>query len=714
MGHKSATVGVCLVAAAGAAGVPAAAWGTVSPQSPPRGVPAAARMHLVLPLRADLAGLERFARSVTTPGSPDYGQYESIAALARRFGAPASRRRRVLEYLRRAGATGLYQDRTGLFVDATLPAATAERLFRAPLAVHRMAHGAAFTAPLLAPNIPAGLRGLVTGVVGLDTRPVLTSAAPRRLDARAAAAQTPSGYTPATGTPAGCPSGVATHAFTPVQYLTAYNFGPLLAAGLRGQGERVALIEIDGFKRSDIATYASCFGLRVPKINSFGVGFKRSLRAGGEATLDLEVLDSAAPGLRAIDVYESRSDEASALRALTAPLQNTGYKPQVISASLGLCEQYAVEAVGPIGISTVNAALAEAAASGITLLDSSGDSGSADCVQNTAQGMLPVDTLAVNFPASSAWVTGVGGTNLVLNPDNTISNQTVWDDSYLQPGSAGGGGESILFHRPSYQRGIVGSNRREVPDIAMLADVAPGYAIYCTVPGDCISAHSANPWQAVGGTSAGTPLAAGGFASIDQDLRLQGRQDLGLVNPLLYGIGRNAVLRPAVFSDVVAIGNDVGPEISFDGAALGCCAAKPGYDDASGWGSINMANFAAQAVALEPKVVGVSITLPAKQRPIAAGGIAVTVRCGGRCLLSAQATVAIAASRPFFDHAGVYHLSRRGSRRLLIPFSNSERSRLRGALRAGRKIIASVAGTIVDPAGNVQRESTLVRLRIAE
>ena len=67
-------------------------------------VPSSQKIALVLPLAADYAGLRRWASAVTTPGSPDYAQYESIAELARRFGISLAGRRRVLDYLRGAGA----------------------------------------------------------------------------------------------------------------------------------------------------------------------------------------------------------------------------------------------------------------------------------------------------------------------------------------------------------------------------------------------------------------------------------------------------------------------------------------------------------------------------------------------------------------------------------------------------------------------------------
>ena len=127
-----------------------------------------------MPLKTDKAGLTRFATAVSTPGSPQYGQYESIPTLVRRFGAPAGERAQVLSYLRGTGATGVKIDGTGLYADATMSVGLAQRLFGGDLANFRTANASAerFVAPTTPARIPAGLAGAVTGVVGLDTRPL--------------------------------------------------------------------------------------------------------------------------------------------------------------------------------------------------------------------------------------------------------------------------------------------------------------------------------------------------------------------------------------------------------------------------------------------------------------------------------------------------------------------------------------------------------------
>jgi subtilase family serine protease len=691
--------------------------------------PATQRLQLVLVLKADLAGLGRFARAVTTPGSPQYGRYRSIGALARRFGATAGTRARVARYLRSVGAADVKLDATGLFADATMSSRLAARLFQTPLAVFHSARGSRFVAPTAAARVPAGLRGLVTGVVGLDTRRLgsasparATRSAPpganaashpssarRRADAasqpgsrraRADAATQPSSALPLSGSPQGCPDGAAAGGFTPNQYLTAYGLDPPFLAGGRGQGERVALIEIDGFRSSDIHTFANCFGLDVPELNGFGVGIKHQLPPGGESTLDLEVLDAAAPDLKAIDVYETKPSAVDTLKALTAPLQNKGFKPQVISASLGLCEPDVLLAVGVRGLKSVEGALQMAAASGISFLSSSGDQGSADCVGLDG---APIDRLAVNYPSSSPWATGVGGTNLILSTANQIAGQVVWNDTSLQPGAAGGGGASMLFARPAYQNGTVRRRARFVPDVSMLADIVPGYAVYCSAPGDCVNSMNPNPWQAVGGTSAATPLLAGGLALVDQELRMNGRSDIGLVNPLLYMIGRSRTLGSEVFSDVLSFGNDVGPFIPGNQKPLGCCTAGPGFDRASGWGSVNLRGLAAVAVLLTPPRFGLS--LPRPQHPVKRGAVLTTVSCSAACRAGAFADIRIGSSKPFRIASDAVSLTNAGKAMVPVPFGPKHMRQVRSALSHHRSVSATVFGVLYGSGTHVTRRT---------
>jgi kumamolisin len=682
--------------------------------------PANGSVSLALPLKADLSGLEQFAATVSNPKSPQYGQYDSIANLAKRFGAPAAERARVLSYLKHAGATGVKVDVTGLFADATMKVSQAGRLFGTTLGNFRTAgagaRGATFMAPETGVRIPAALRDEVTGVVGLNTQPVFGSSTPAEssnaaFPHKAAAPGSEStadesGYLQRTGTATGCTDAVSQSGFTPNQYLTAYNYAPLQASGLEGQGERVALIEIDGFRYSDLRSFSKCFGLATPAINGFGVKLKKPLAPGGESTLDLEVLDAAAPKLKAVDVYESRPSAVDVLQSLTAPLSNPGSKPDIISASLGSCEEATHLTIGNSGLRHVEGALALAAASGISVLASSGDDGSSACL--TPDGR-PLPGLAVSYPASSPFVTGVGGTNFALDANNQIVSEEVWNDSPLVNAS-GGGGFSELFKRPTYQNGFVVAAHRGVPDVSMLADVAPGYEIFCTAKGDCIGQGHNSPWTQVGGTSAAAPLLAGGLALVDQALRQGHRQDLGLANPLLYAIDHSASAA-SVVSDIVANNNDLGS--SLIGRAFGCCTAAAGYDEASGLGSINLAGLAFEAGSAVPAVVNVGVSVPAQRHPVASKHLLAKVTCSGHCLMGAFTRIKIGRSRKLITKfSSVFLLKHGGHKTIKIGLDKKTVGKLRSALAHRQKVTATIYGAILDPSGNVESRTRGKALRV--
>ncbi|HEX8976238.1 MAG TPA: S53 family peptidase, partial [Solirubrobacteraceae bacterium] len=615
-------------------------------------------------------------------------------------------------FLHRAGATHVRIDATGLFADATLSVGRATRLFGASLARFHAARAGAYVAPSTDARVPGALRGAVTGVVGLDTRPVAVQPAVGmargagfpRTQARFGADNTPSGYQQRTGTATGCAAGQADRGFAPNQYLDAYGYSPLHTAGITGQGERVALIEIDGFRYKDVQTFASCFGLPIPAINAFGVNIRRPLAPIGETELDLQVIDAAASGLRAIDVYESRARPADVLQSLTAPLQNGGRVPDVISVSLGVCEPALAVAVGRAGLRAVEGALALETAAGISVLAASGDAGSSSCIV----GQDPLPLKATSFPASSPFVTGVGGTNFVLDSANQIQSETVWNDAPYDT-SAGGGGTSMLFLRPGYQNGFVTQRFRNVPDVAMLADLLPGYSIYCSVP--ACQGYGSNGWVAVGGTSASSPLFAGGLALIDQLLRQHGKQSLGLANSLLYRIQRqDAALN--VFSDIQSGNNDLGAYLpGGNQRPLGCCTAGPGYDEASGLGSPNLAKLATLAVALQPPIARVGLSLP-RQRPVARGHLLARLSCSRRCNALATAVITVSGGRRINLSSARQLFVRGGRRTIALGFSPAQQTRLRSALRRHAVVIAHVVGEVLDPGGLVEARTPVRRLRI--
>jgi hypothetical protein len=244
----------------------------------------------------------------------------------------------------------------------------------------------------------------------------------------------------------------------------------------------------------------------------------------------------------------------------------------------------------------------------------------------------------------------------------------------------------------------------------MLADVAPGYEIFCTAKPDCIGPGHENEWSQVGGTSAAAPLVAGGLALVDQALRRNHRQDLGLANPLLYAIDRSPSA-PNVISDIVDNNNDLGP--SLDGHSSGCCAAAPGYDEASGLGSLNVAGLALVAASTVPKIVNVGVSVPTQRHPVANKHLLATVSCTGRCLMGAFARIRIGRSRKAMTgNSDVFLLKKGGHRTIRIGLNKKTVAALHGALRHRRKVTATIYGAILDPSGNVESRTRGRELRV--
>jgi hypothetical protein len=214
-----------------------------------------------------------------------------------------------------------------------------------------------------------------------------------------------------------------------------------------------------------------------------------------------------------------------------------------------------------------------------------------------------------------------------------------------------------------------------------------------------------------GGTSAATPLLAGGFALIDESLRRQGRVALGLANPLLYRLGRDPAGSGQVFFDVTSGSNDVGPFIQSNQAPLGCCTARAGYDEASGWGGVNLAGLAQAALAAQHPLALPALHVPPNPRPVRSRGIYVTAGCSAACDIAVYARVSARGMRTFTAYSFA-HLVQRNQRRLKLVFSAAQAARLRTALGAHRKIVASVVAAIVDSGGNIERRTGTLSLGV--
>jgi subtilase family serine protease len=160
------------------------------------------------------------------------------------------------------------------------------------------------------------------------------------------------------------------------------------------------------------------------------------------------------------------------------------------------------------------------------------------------------------------------------NNGNRLAPDSVWNDGF----GAGGGGVSAVFPRPLFQIGVrnVVGNQRGMPDISMSAAVNGAAWVYTAFPGD-----GGAGWDLVGGTSEATPIFAGVVALADQ---LAGHR-LGDINPELYLLGAlgQATHLPTGLVDITTGNNSFAGVTGYN--------AAPGYDLASGWGTIDANQF---------------------------------------------------------------------------------------------------------------------------
>jgi kumamolisin len=399
-------------------------------------------------------------------------------------------------------------------------AADYARAFGADIAVYEH-DGGTYRGRAGSLKVPAAIAPLIEGIFGIDNRPVAQPHFQRF--------QQPPSF--------GIMAHAAPASFLPTEIAALYRFPP----NADGSGQCIGIIELGGgLRKADIDTYFAALGVASPTVIPVSVDNGSNQpstpdSADGEVMLDILVAGAVAPGAK-IAVYFAPNTDKGFLDALTMAVHDQTNKPSVISISWGSAEANWTDQA----MTSFDQALQTAAALGVTVCAAAGDNGSADAMTD--------GNAHVDFPASSPFMLGCGGTRLA-GSGTTITSETVWNDG---PNSATGGGFSGFFAKPDYQSAIQGTGRG-VPDVAGDADPESGYRV--RVDGQD---------SVIGGTSAVAPLWAGLIALLNQKLG----HAVGFLNPTLYANGAGA----GAFNDVTT-GNN------------GAFSAGPGWDACTGWGS---------------------------------------------------------------------------------------------------------------------------------
>jgi kumamolisin len=317
---------------------------------------------------------------------------------------------------------------------------------------------------------------------------------------------------------------------------------------------------------SDLTTYETQYKLTpVPvtqiSVNNAGVAAKADVL--GEDMLDLDALVGLNNALAGIRLYTDGKDSFQVGLVDALNLMATDDLCSVISISYAFSEPVQ----GTAAIQAENTVFEQMAAQGQTVFASAGDG----------------DARA-NDPASQPYVTGVGGTTLnLVAKTQAWSSETVWNDAANAEGT--GGGISSVWPIPSYQlvNGVSvaaanggSSTMRNIPDVTADGDPNTGYSTYC--PGSkCFNLG----WGVGGGTSLAAPIWAAMTSIVNADRVAKKQPRVGFYNPTLYSLGKAG----KGFHDIT-VGNNIAEVPNPTGFTAG-----PGYDNTSGWGSLDLAVY---------------------------------------------------------------------------------------------------------------------------
>lgn len=552
------------------------------------------------PSAAQQAELDALLQQQQTPGSPLYHKWITPAEYAARFGLSASDLNEVRTWLEQQGFSvdGVANSHNAVTFSGTV--GQVEAAFQTRID-HYSLNGVMHRANAVPLSIPTALAGVVLSVRNISNfRPHPLH---RAAHVNAARPQ----YTFNSGSS-------HYHFLSPGDVAVIYNLNPLYSNGYTGSGETIAVAGQSAIKASDITNFQKAAGLsqKAPQTTLVpNTGTSTENDSNGdedESDLDIEWAGAIARGATIHFVYVGNNQNASVFDAIQYAVDNN--IGQVISNSYGACEVQFPNTE----VAALESIFMQANVQGQTIVSAAGDLGATDC-DNSATDDQATQGLAVDLPASSPYVTGMGGTEFSadVNSPSTYWNSTndstqtsairfipekVWNDSSASLGiQAGGGGQSILFGKPTWQKGtgVPSDGKRDVPDISLNASPNHDGYLFCASGSNADSSSCSKGFldaqgvpDVAGGTSFGAPIFAGILAILNQRAQANG---LGNVNPEIYALA--ATDYSSAFHDTTNGNNQVPCKVGSTGCTSSPIgfSATAGYDRASGWGSIDADNF---------------------------------------------------------------------------------------------------------------------------
>jgi subtilase family serine protease len=527
------------------------------------------QVHLPLQnLEAAKAELE----AVSDPDSPRYGQYLTSEEFEAKYSPTAVELSAVRGYLESAGFQVIYVPRNRLFLSASAPAATVERVFATHLGQYEVESGQLRRAPIEPATMPATLASHVSGVLGLHTSTVKSAAIVGGTQAsQGPVVPTCSDYLgqhfdlidPPYGGGYPSPTPLYPCGLTPPRVRRAYGLDEAVAAGNDGRGVRIAVL--DAFRSptlvSDAQEYAAQFDPAHP-LRASQISLVDAPSGGDPAVpvdynwyyeqlLDVESVHAIAPGAHIVYVSSPTNGNEDAVAQVNFVVQEQ--LASIVTNSWYLDVETAPDSYAAV----LDPIFIQAGLKGIGMYFVTGDWGDYQTgFDITGQGAGGSPEPVTLYPGSSPYVTAVGGTSLFLNRDGSPAYETGWEsgdslpiadaNGVIQwvPAAPGififgaGGGPSHIYAQPTYQRRIVpaalaGSPAaRVIPDVAMLADFDSGVMEGLTDP----YSLTYTVYQNSGGTSLATPLIAATVALAEQ----RAGHHIGFANPKFYKVASSA------------------------------------------------------------------------------------------------------------------------------------------------------------------------------
>ena len=307
--------------------------------------------------------------------------------------------------------------------------------------------------------------------------------------------------------------------YSPQELRKAYNLSSLVSHGDTGKGQTIVIIDSFGSPTAyaDLQKFDADYSLPDPPsfkqlspIGSVPFNPTDQTQVGWaqETSLDIQWSHAMAPGANIV-VLTSPVAETEGVTGMPEFLKLEQYAVhnhigKIISQSWSATENTFFDAQGKQVIGQFEKFYQYAASQHVSVFASAGDSGSANVDLNNKNYPFPT----VGYPASSPWVTAVGGTSLYADTSGTYQSETVWNDG---PGSATGGGISQYFKEPLYQRLTLPKQTqqllkgyRAIPDISMNADPSTAVPVYLGFLG-----AGGNGYYLFGGTSESAPCGQG-------------------------------------------------------------------------------------------------------------------------------------------------------------------------------------------------------------